>query len=399
MTRSIYASTKSHLSYTPSYVLSLATLPDTTPAQLVASLSDNSLRVLDTASSQLREVRKLFLGKGDSAVLSGGVCVCSDSTHTVITASADGLVRVYDLRGAGDSTVAEFSDAARHGVPLTTLAYSALTHTIAVGTELAQQDARVLLFDLRSPSTTSKSSPAPLRIYADSHSDDVTALAFHGSVPHALLSGSTDGLITRYNTIHADEDDAVCQVVNTNASVRQTGFFDAPIPASRAGSLALWALSHMETFAVYAATDKAEESDNEGEDDAAQEFGDIREAWNCEYVVGIDMRHRRIAVGSNSTSKLSLIPFSYSYPSLSSSAPGVAPRFVPEFKHRSELLGAHGEEVVRCVEFGADGIIYSGGEDGIVKCWKEQKSDEHSEEPLSAGKQNSRRSHKRFAPY
>lgn len=60
--------------------------------------------------------------------------------------------------------------------------------------------------------------------YVDSHNDDVTAVRFHPQKLNCLISGSTDGLINIYDTNINDEDDAVYQTINHEASIHSTGF-------------------------------------------------------------------------------------------------------------------------------------------------------------------------------
>jgi WD40 repeat protein len=66
--------------------------------------------------------------------------------------------------------------------------------------------------------------------YTEAHSDDITVVAFHPSpsLPHALLSGSVDGLVNTYDVRIVDEDDAVQSTVQFGASVASAGWMALP---------------------------------------------------------------------------------------------------------------------------------------------------------------------------
>lgn len=109
--------------------------------------------------------------------------------------------------------------------------------------------------------------------YQDVHSDDVTELAFHSTRPELLLSGSTDGLVSVYDTRIADEDEVTIQTFNHGASVHHAAFL--------APSSEVFALSHDERFALY---DVAEETVG---GDATHDFGDLRSVLGCQYVANV----------------------------------------------------------------------------------------------------------------
>lgn len=107
--------------------------------------------------------------------------------------------------------------------PIASLACSPASHTVAVGTELRNHTASILLWDVRS-------TPAPRARYDEAHSDDITALAWDAP---RLLSASADGLVSL----------------------------------------------HDERFAVYGLGDNGESE--------TRDFGDLRAALGCQYVAGV----------------------------------------------------------------------------------------------------------------
>jgi WD40 repeat protein len=148
------------------------------------------------------------------------------------------------------------------------------TSTIAVGTELANHQASILLWDLRG------ARPAPKAAYHDLHSDDITQLAFHPSPAQAqlLLSGSTDGLVSVHDTSVADEDELTVQTLNLNASIHRAAFIGGA--QAQATSL-VGALSHDERFAVY------DVGEDRSSGDAVRDFGDLRAVLGCQYVADV----------------------------------------------------------------------------------------------------------------
>jgi len=101
--------------------------------------------------------------------------------------------------------------------PLLCLDLSGGDALLAAGTELVRdkaaeaEDSYVLFWDTRST--------ALLGGFWESHSDDVTALQFHPTRPHALASASTDGLLNLYDLKEPSEDEALLFSFNTHSSV------------------------------------------------------------------------------------------------------------------------------------------------------------------------------------
>ncbi|RKP04248.1 hypothetical protein CXG81DRAFT_23200 [Caulochytrium protostelioides] len=127
---------------------------------------------------------------------------------------------------------------------------------VAAGMELRQEDAKIVFWDVR------QAGGAPVRTFADCHSDDVTQVKFHPTRGAALATGSTDGLICLFNLAAAgssssapaaaaqadsdgpnDDDDALYQVIKTQ-SVQSIGYF-GPDDGY------LWSLTHMEELNLF----------------------------------------------------------------------------------------------------------------------------------------------------
>lgn len=299
---------KASSSFGNEYVSHVATVENA----IVVGLTDGSVHALDF---DLETAKALF--KGDSQVTGLGV----HDSNVVSVGNAKGQIAVIDLRTGKTQVRVDFK------APLACLA--GRQNELAFGTELFQHDATVALYDLRTPGS-------PFRKYTDSHNDDVTDVRFHPTHKNMLLSGSTDGIINIFNTDIVDEDDAVYQTINHESSIHRTGI----LSENR-----VFALSHMETMSIY----QVANPDENIEEPAPNNFGDLREKWQCQYVA--DYADGYFLVGTNAESKLKLVPFA-------NEAAGTP----------INLEGAHGEEVVRGFSFHKN-AVYTGGEDGLVKVW------------------------------
>lgn len=117
-----------------------------------------------------------------------------------------------------------------------------------------------------------RNGPTPKVRYNEVHSDDVTELNFHPTNAHILLSGSTDGLVNVSDTRIEDEDEVVIQAFNHGASVHHAGFLN---------DTEVYALSHDEKLALYDLAETREAGS------ATRDFGDVRQAINCQYVANV----------------------------------------------------------------------------------------------------------------
>ncbi|KAG7697381.1 hypothetical protein KL951_002743 [Ogataea haglerorum] len=251
--------------------------------------------------------------------------------HTLASCSNDGTVKVWDARS--NSETHAFSNARK----LPFLSLDACCNMLVAGTELSGSDSELILWDLRKPTQ-------PFRTFVDSHNDDITEVRFHPSNRQLLLSGSTDGYVNIYDLSVPEEDDALLQVINFT-SIHSANF----LSPNR-----IYTLSHMETFAVHELNDHRTE---EHVEPLPKEFGDVREKWGCEYVVDLQAPGY-VFCGSNSKHQLKMYRFDPVVENFDFSSE--SPVYFPD---------AHGEEVVRDVLV-LDNMVYTAGEDNLVKLWK-----------------------------
>lgn len=348
----------------PAYIYALSLLPTTattaiaTAATAVCALtSANGLHVLDpgtlaprhtinTAQQEQQQQHTLLETYGPNTLLTGGGQSRSLSLH--------------DIRAPTPSMTLT----APHAV--CSIAVAAETGVIAAGTERPEggrggEGASVLVWDVRSPRG---GTAVPLRRYTESHSDDVTALAFappsrhgrgggHGQQQQMLVSGGMDAQITVFDLAAAaatksgeadDEvDGAVVDVWNHGSSVRCLGWFG--------GEADVWALSHDEVLAIYGGPPRGE-----------RRLGNVREqqpARGAEYVVDV-LPHPHpsggedeggtarvwVVAGNKAQQWVDLVPFS------------VARGVLLDGDGGYRLLGGHGTEVCRDLVFDA-GVCFA----------------------------------------
>lgn len=235
--------------------------------------------------------------------------------------------------------------------------------------------------------------------YTESHNDDVTTLSFHPTASHLLLSGSTDSLVNVYNlltppsgsaaTPDDDVDNALHQVINHGSSIHRAGF----LSSGGNGYGNVFALSHDEQLAVYKLFDEIPE-DEETQEAERKEWGDVRGLLGCEYVVDVVPRKGGggwIVAGNCREGWVDLVGVGNEGGEIGGW--GIGGEGV-------RLVGGHGEEVVRGVYLDERvcavpfrllvsvllfifvfsttngivvkaGMIYTAGEDGLVKVWRE----------------------------
>ncbi|KAK4170324.1 WD40-repeat-containing domain protein [Cladorrhinum sp. PSN259] len=319
----------------PIYILDI--LPVATG--LAAAASDQTLSLFDPSRLNHGPLKTIRLNHGYGTVAK----VYDPSESIVCTTGENGTISVWDLRH--DPLKAPAMTIQGPGIPLLSLATSQSTHSLAVGTELANHQASILIWDLRTPSLESK------QFYSDLHSDDITCLSYHPSSPNILLSGSTDGLINISDTAITDEDEVVIQAFN-HGSVHHAGF----LPGNE--TQVIYAASHDEKFALY---DMAEDVVQKG--GATLDLGDIREVVGCQYLADVVPKSSGGAVigaGSQDRELFQLIHLSKGPSGWGLDKDAVV-----------GLPGGHGQELVRsfCV-FAEQQVVFTGGEDGCIKAWR-----------------------------
>ncbi|KAL2023259.1 hypothetical protein VTK56DRAFT_3382 [Thermocarpiscus australiensis] len=298
-----------------------------------ATASDQTLSLFDPQRLSKGPIRTIRTDHGN--LTSAKVYSAADSV--ICTAGENGAVSVWDLR-LDHARVLQIGGTQSS---LPSLACSNEANTVAAGTELANHQASIIIWDLRSPS-------APKIQYNEVHSDDITELTHHPTDPALLLSGSTDGLVNLTDTRVADEDDAVLQTFN-HGSVHRAGFLNAT---------EVFAASHDEKLALYDTAERAATGA------ATLDFGDVRPLLGCQYLAKVvpklDGAGAVVGVGSQDQQTFQLIH-------LAKGAGG----WGLDRETVVGLPGAHGTELVRSFCFyDEQQVVFTAGEDGCVKAWR-----------------------------
>lgn len=305
--------------------------------QLAIIASDDSLRFVSTDLKAVDVVKRA----NDSIT-----CLerANDAPSNVVTtAGRDGLIRYWDNRSR--QKVLEIQSPSKL---ISALVCNAQNNFVAAGIENPDDgphESPVYVWDQRNTS-------APLRSFLESHTDTVTSLQLHPTLPTLLLSSSTDGLVNIFDTSQADEDDALYQVINHGSAIAHAGFMYP--------STDIFALGTDETMSFYALQSQKEEE----EEPAPKAFGDVREPLGCEYLAKMHWVGGQpvIATGKHSESRIDLVPIYKRADVL---------QYDYDLAKSARLPGAHGEEIVRDLFTDTHSrTTYTVGEDGQVRAWK-----------------------------
>ncbi|KAF9647059.1 WD40 repeat-like protein [Thelephora ganbajun] len=291
------------------YVLSIAALPDcyavaaSSPADTIHLYAKADLRLLTTLRGH---------PGGTTSIRAVNLHATSTTSGPTLTSCGkDGYVRIWDLRSKSPSIEMR----SPNGVGLLSFDVSLDGHTIATGSVLKGVDASIDFWDARKPTI-------PIFSHTSTHSDDVTSLHFHPTIPDRLLSASSDGLLSITNTAEQDEDEAVEHVGNWGCSVAQAGWYHDGV----------WAASDMDTFSLWTPElDKVMEPNFKKVSPCAQY------SWEPDYLIGCYRSQDQLIpiVGSNST-----------YPS----------------HHNGIVRSLLVDDVLGC--------LVTGGEDGTLNLWE-----------------------------
>ncbi|CCK71618.1 uncharacterized protein KNAG_0H02040 [Huiozyma naganishii CBS 8797] len=296
-------------------------------AGILTSLSNGEVHLMDWKSN--KSINKF---KSDETAINALQIVNTDwhNETRFITASMH-AVKLFDVRS--NACIGTIHNEV--GAPF--LSLDSRYDKIACGTELKGVDAQLHIFDLRKLDN-------PWKSLVDSHHDDITSIKFHPSDCNVLLSGSTDGYTNIYDLSQEEEDDSLHQVINFT-SIHSCGWVNPK---------RIYTLSHMETFAIHELNNKSDELT----EPQPLDFGDIRAAWGCDYVV--DIYPGYVATGKSheeGKGELKLIPLKGENVVIDNTI---------------SIPSAHGDEVIRDVFIPEQNseVVYSCGEDGYLNIWR-----------------------------
>uniref|UniRef100_UPI00358FA630 WD repeat-containing protein 89 n=1 Tax=Myxine glutinosa TaxID=7769 RepID=UPI00358FA630 len=188
--------------------------------QLAAGCSDGRSWILDPVS--LRQIRCY-----ESPWNSKGVNVglrCGKDTPTLYSALKTGEVYCWDTRVPGNYPMAAFQSYPRQ--TLASFDVDATQLLLTAGTELRDEDAFVLFWDVRAGHRGSNHAMEPMGVYSESHSNDITQICFHPTCRDRLATGSADGLVNVFDLQQSMEEHALTLTCNSESSVASIAWED-----------------------------------------------------------------------------------------------------------------------------------------------------------------------------
>ncbi|XP_066290396.1 WD repeat-containing protein 89-like isoform X2 [Branchiostoma lanceolatum] len=212
--------------------------PGTGDGLLAAMGSNNSVQVYQATTLALEHRLE-----GHTDIVSG-VKFAHTNPSMLYSSSLDGTIRCCDLRVSNKKPAQILKG--YEGDQFFSLDVNCDDTVVCGGCQKRMPDTNVVFWDSRTGQI--------MHTYPDSHSDDITQVNFHPSIPHKLASGSTDGLISIFDVRQSDEDDAVENVLNTESSVSRIGWYGP-------NSDKLYCVTHVETLQLWDA-DEADQIGN-----------------------------------------------------------------------------------------------------------------------------------------
>ncbi|KAK1235680.1 hypothetical protein PQX77_001051 [Marasmius sp. AFHP31] len=219
------------------YIHHLASLPGGYAASTSSTSDSDTIQLFDKTT--LKSLRKWETHRGGCTSLKRVKAIGEQTERPLLMSGGkDGVIKVWDERSNSlREGNLQFSNLSQNR-PILSFDVSPNGMLVAGGTALQGEDALILYWDPRKPTT-------PIRTHSSTHSDDITALHFQSSASPSplLLSASADGLISTSNAEEDDEEEAGMHVGNWGCSVAQVGWVGERI----------WGSSDMETFSTWSA--------------------------------------------------------------------------------------------------------------------------------------------------
>lgn len=244
--------------------------------QLAVIASDDSLRFLDPAT--LNTLPDGVVKNVNDKV----TCLerCNDPTSNIVaTAGRDGLIIFRDKRSR--QKVASIESRRPNPVPMRNGADAKAANKL-ISSLVCDNQRNFIATGIENPNDGPGVSPVyvwdqrhtqkPILEFVESHTDTVTDLQLHPSLPALLLSASTDGLVNIFDVSKPDEEEALYQVINHRSAVARAGFIYP--------STDIYAMGTDETLSFYALQSQEEEKT----EPPPKAYGDMREHLGSEYL-------------------------------------------------------------------------------------------------------------------
>ncbi|TIA88974.1 hypothetical protein E3P89_02825 [Wallemia ichthyophaga] len=214
---------------------------------------------------------------------------CPHDPNAVASADFDGNVWLWDQRMNGDNATNVLVKSTKgKKAPIQALALDSSSNALAAGTELVNDDASAIIWDIRNTKTH-------LRRYDELHSDDITTLKFLPN--NHLLTAATDGLLMYVDPSIEDDNDASMGCVNVGSSIADAGLLSDGT---------IYAFTDMQSAAFYTL-------DSENEIELQKDLGDIRQRsldnrWDNDYIINItEIENNLVMFGGRSSGEFSIM--------------------------------------------------------------------------------------------
>lgn len=288
-----------------------------------------------------------------------GVTFGHTSSDLLYSGSADGTVRVWDVRQPGTEAAQKFKSDPAHCYCSFDLSCSDML--LCAGTEqVDSEDSFLIFWDSRKPAG------GLLGVYSESHSDDITQVRFHPRDKDRLASGSTDGLVNVFDLSRGAEEDALLATCNSDSSASSVCWSGANytqlLCLSHDEGLHLWDLGQLDTdepLTIFSTSD-------------ARSLTLLADGRGVDYLVGgwwLEDTQKLLVVGGKNNGDLHL---------MECDARGL---------HLLRSLEGGHASTVRCFLWdAAEEALFTGGEDAQLLLWKP------GGEELTPGKRESMKS-------
>lgn len=272
-----------------------------------------------------------------------GVTFAHASSDLLYSGSADGTIRVWDVRRPGTEAAQRFKSDPSHCYCSFDLSCS--DSLLCAGTEqVNDEDSFLVFWDPRKPGG------GLLGVYSESHSDDITQVSFHPRHKDRLASGSTDGLVNVFDLSQGAEEEALLATCNSNSSASSVCWSGADytqlLCLSHDEGLHLWDLGQLETnepLTIFSTTD-------------ARSLTPLADGGGVDYLVGgwwLEEARELLVVGGKNSGDLHL---------MKCDAAGL---------HLLRSLEGGHTSTVRCFLWdAAEEALFTGGEDAQLLLWK-----------------------------
>lgn len=165
-----------------------------------------------------------------------GISFGNEETNLVFSSSTDKTIRCWDVRTDNKKPVQTFEGYDETNNLFTSFDVNSNDRVICAGTEADENEVHLLFWDRRQASLMGS--------YSESHCDDITQVKFHPSKFDLLLTGSTDGLVCKFDVSEPSEDDAIQLSLNPDSAVARIGWCGAE-------SENIYCITHTDTFHLW----------------------------------------------------------------------------------------------------------------------------------------------------